>query len=149
MIYYTHETDEAIRDYYELNDEQYQFYRDNRRWILEKIRDDQLSLKESQDLKSKFQNLEQEAKNSNKRNSADVLEYNVAIQYMEGSLEPTEVPQIAEMIGCTIPLIRQYKSSAYEEMKGHIQSNQEENIYQDIEEKTQILMKGPKGQWQN
>ena len=148
MIYYTNETDEAIRDYYELNDDQYQFYRDNRKWILERIRDDQLRLRESKDLKCKFQNLELEAKNSKKRNSADVLEYNVAIQYMDGSLEPTEVPQIAEMIGCTTPLIRQYKSSAYEEMKRNIESNQADNVHE-FKEETQILMKGPKGQWQN
>ena len=149
MIYYNNETDEAVRRHYELTDEQYQFYLNNRRWILEKIRDDQLNLRDSEDLKERVQNLEEEAKLSNKRNSADVLEYNVVLQYMDGGVEPRKATQIAKMVGCTQPLIHHYRNTAYKDLRVHFES--EEEIYQgeEFQDGVQVSSQESEVQWLN
>jgi len=149
MIYYNNETDEAVRRHYELNDQQYQFYLNNRQWILEKIRHDQLNLRESQDLKEKVQNLEQEAKLSNKRNSADVLEYNVVLQYMDGGVEPRKAAQIAKMAGCTKPLIRHYRDTAYRDLRVHFESEEEIYEQEEFADGIQVLSQVNEVQWLN
>lgn len=149
MIYYNNETDEAVRRHYELTDEQYQFYLNNRRWILEKIRDDQLNLRDSEDLKERVQNLEEEAKLSNKRNSADVLEYNVVLQYMDGGVEPRKATQIAKMVGCTQTLIHHYRDNAYKDLRVYFES--EEEIYQgeEFQDGVQVSSQESEVQWLN
>jgi hypothetical protein len=150
MIYINNETDEAIRNWLQLNDQQYKFYCNNRKPILDKIRSDYINAKSSQNLREKIENLSEKAKSiKGKKNAEEILQYNVAVKYMDGDQEPREVKEIAEMAGVTSGLIRQHKDAAYREIRNHVSSPHDQLIYTEFVEEQQILQKQGNGKWLN